>query len=93
MTCLSRTNCDAVGAGDAARASNGELIQEYTMAEHWNGHTWSLVPAWNTDPLDLDMLDAVSCVNRRCVAVGSAAIHQPSTGGDVSIRQPLIESR
>jgi hypothetical protein len=58
VTCVSRTNCWAVGQHD-----------KLNQALHWNGHTWSLVPTPNARTTD--RLDAVACTSAtNCWAVG-----------------------
>jgi hypothetical protein len=84
VSCLSSTNCVAVGnSTDAAGDSTG-------FSEIWNGSNWSVV-ATSTPALSGDdsALESVSCTEGTsifCVAVGAVPTSQPP------IEQPLIES-
>jgi hypothetical protein len=62
VSCSSKTNCEAVGEGGA--------INNFVIAEHWNGRKWDLqkTPKTRGDGADLR---AVSCVTKTsCEAVG-----------------------
>jgi len=65
VSCASATDCVAVGAW----VNNGPY--EVTLAEHWNGTSWSVTPSPNAGA-DQRMLLAVSCASATfCAAVGS----------------------
>jgi len=68
LSCPGNTSCTAVGGGETA--SGGGSTRP--LAEHWNGHTWSIQPT-PAGPGALSSLDSVSCVSEAfCVAVGTA---------------------
>jgi len=74
VSCTSSRFCIAVGVAGAPEISRGS-----TLAERWNGSTWSIQqtqnPSPNPDPDDA--LNAVSCTSRSaCTAVGSANVGQ-----------------
>jgi hypothetical protein len=62
-SCVSRSACIAVG-----NTSNSRVIS-LTLAQRWNGHTWSIQPT--PSPADGGNLIGVSCPSRSsCLAVG-----------------------
>jgi len=82
VSCVSATFCMAVGTWD-----NGTgLIQ--TLAEKWNGTSWSIVNTPNPTDDTASLLVSVSCVSASfCAAVGYAG-----AGANVATNgQPLIE--
>ena len=65
MSCVSATNCAAVGEY-YANGSNTRV----PLIEEWNGVNWALVLSPNSVPID--SISAVSCVAAiKCTAVGS----------------------
>jgi len=69
VSCPSTTNCFAVGWDNS---SNGPAIDK-ALAEHWNGHTWSIMisPKPTGSPGDAN-LNGVSCPSTTsCFAVGN----------------------
>ncbi|MGO9343754.1 MAG: hypothetical protein ACLP6E_14745 [Acidimicrobiales bacterium] len=66
VSCLSSSNCVAVGTFDTTAGRYQSLI------ESWNGTTWSVTPS--PDPSEaFDYLSGVSCVGPTfCVAVGES---------------------
>src|SRR5215469_10260184 len=65
-SCTSRSACIAVG-----NTSNSRLIS-LTLAQRWNGHTWTIQPT--PSPADGGNLIGVSCPSRSsCLAVGGHA--------------------
>ncbi len=77
VSCVTTTDCVAVGSSDTA------LAGEQTLIESWRGGAWSIVPSPN--PGDSDILSGVSCTSvDDCVAVGSSF-----TSGT---KQTLVES-
>jgi hypothetical protein len=68
VTCVSDSDCWAVGQSNDSTAQSGG-----TLIEHWNGATWSTVPSPGTATgLDIDGLDSITCVSASdCWAVGS----------------------
>jgi len=67
VTCVSATDCLAVGA-----YSNQGLFNYYqTLIEHWDGSAWTIVPSPNTSPTDFNVLNSVTCASANdCWAVG-----------------------
>ena len=80
VSCATATACTAVGA---AYASGGSAYQ--TLAESWNGASWSIVSTPDVTSSD-NVLEAVSCPSASwCAASGYS-----TTGSD--IQQGLIET-
>jgi hypothetical protein len=70
VTCISTTDCTAVG-NLSATSANETLITQ-TLIEQWNGTTWSIVPS-PSPTATAGTLDAVSCTSSTaCTAVGKA---------------------
>ena len=71
VTCVSSSDCWAVG-------SNKSYVSEYTLIEHWDGASWSIVPS--ADPPEdppTNSLISVTCVSSSdCWAVGTNAYSQ-----------------
>ena len=64
VSCTSPVSCTAVG-----RYNNGSAFQ--TLAENWNGTSWSIKASPNTSPSRTNVLDGVSCTSANsCRAVG-----------------------
>jgi hypothetical protein len=64
VDCVTNSNCWAVGF------SANDLGVNQTLAEHWNGIAWSIVPT----PLGESTLSGVTCITRsNCWAVGAGA--------------------
>ena len=75
VSCVSATNCVAVGNDEGHLSDYTE-----TLTEHWNGSKWSIVKSPN--PAKYSNLAAVSCATATsCYAVGSAAPSQPGYKG------------
>ncbi len=67
VSCTSTSNCWAVGFGTD---QNGQNLK--SVAEHWDGTSWSLVPSGATGQ-SFDQLDNVRCLSGSdCWAVGNA---------------------
>jgi hypothetical protein len=65
VTCIAAASCTAVGA-----YTTPEFIT-YTLAEHWNGRTWSIVATPNPPISRAAGLDGISCPTANvCSAVG-----------------------
>jgi len=74
VSCTSPSACTAVG---------GRLVPPGkptgTLAERWNGHTWSIQPTPNPPGHGIKLLDSVACTSRSsCMAVGVE--FDPATG-------------
>ncbi|MBA3832996.1 MAG: hypothetical protein H0X34_14090 [Chthoniobacterales bacterium] len=66
-TCLSTSNCWAVGYYSTPGAGTRTLI------EHWDGTLWSVISSPSTDPFEEDQLLGVTCTSASdCWAVGYA---------------------
>lgn len=79
ISCVSASDCVAVGSDSANLAGNGAPI-----AEQWNGQSWSLlsVPAPSGAVLETN-LASVSCTGPdSCVAVGDVDINVNGVGDD-----------
>jgi hypothetical protein len=73
VACVSSSDCWAVGSAYTFDLNDGST-HVYTLTEHWDGTTWSLVSSPNTasSTTDLDYLYGVSCVSAsNCWAVGA----------------------
>ncbi|MHB8290404.1 MAG: hypothetical protein ACYDEY_14465, partial [Acidimicrobiales bacterium] len=80
VSCTSATSCTAVGY-----YSNGTVDQ--TLAEAWNGTSWSITPSPNPSGSNDDFLHGVSCTtSASCTAVGDYYNDTQST------EQTLIEA-
>ena len=67
VACPSRRICLAVGGDSAA------VGQQATLAERWNGNTWTLQPAPSPAASPVSELDAVACTSAKlCTAAGSS---------------------
>jgi hypothetical protein len=65
VSCVSASFCTAVGY------SVGSAGIDQTLAETWNGTSWSITPSPDTSATDDDYLSGVSCVSASfCTAVG-----------------------
>src|SRR5207245_8482353 len=65
-SCISSTSCEAVGLHLTAAGA------EVTLAEVWNGTSWSVQPTPNPSGALGSSLSAVSCASATaCIAVGS----------------------
>jgi hypothetical protein len=68
VSCVSPEDCWAVGSYSAYNPGGGST---YTLAEHWNGTAWSIVPSGVLDQPPANFLTSVSCVDADfCVAAG-----------------------
>ena len=66
ISCLSQMACTAVGT---AVPSAGSSVRQYTLAEHWNGRRWTVLPIPNSSARNLSSVTCTSTLD--CVAVGS----------------------
>ena len=81
VACTSTTNCVAVGI------SGSTLPYNRTLAESWNGSSWSVVPIPSTAATDADKLNGVACAGSSfCAAVGYV-----TTNGFTGNPKTLIE--
>ena len=71
ITCLAASDCWAVGNYDV----DGNEISSTTLAEHWNGSSWSIIVSPNPSPGYFNFLDGVTCSSASdCWAVGRYSI-------------------
>ncbi|MGN6662670.1 MAG: hypothetical protein ACTHK6_00470 [Solirubrobacterales bacterium] len=80
VSCLSESSCFAVGqyvsAGEA-----GEVTEEKTLAESWNGVAWTIQASPNPAGAKFSSLTGVSCNSATaCTAAGSS---KPGTGSTI----------
>ncbi len=74
VDCLKAADCVAVGTDGFANSG-----QSATLAEQWNGRSWSVVPSPTPSGFAWSVLEGVSCSSSTsCIAVGYS---QPSSGG------------
>ncbi len=79
VSCSAANACTAVGYSEN---SSGDVT---TLAEAWNGTTWSIQTTLNPSGSDDSMLDAVSCTGASaCTAVGS---YYSSPGNEVTLAE------
>jgi hypothetical protein len=82
VSCVSASSCTAVGSNAGP--------SETTLAESWNGSTWSVVSSPSQGD-DASQLSGVSCVSASsCTAVGTYEAYETST--DSYYQQTLAES-
>jgi hypothetical protein len=75
VSCTSPSACTAVG-GRLAQAAGPGLA---TLAERWNGHTWTIQATPNPPGRGVKLLNSVACTSRSsCMAVGNE--FDPGTG-------------
>ncbi|MDQ1360671.1 MAG: hypothetical protein QOJ44_1048, partial [Acidimicrobiaceae bacterium] len=68
VTCVTSSDCWAVGSAATAIVGANQ-----TLAEHWDGSAWSIVATQNTSPSQGNYLDGVACVTSSdCWALGYA---------------------
>ncbi len=79
VSCLSATNCTAVGY-----SANGTNAQ--TLIESWDGAAWTITPSPNVNGRSESVLSGVSCVN----AIDCTAVGYSQNGGYYG--QSLVES-
>ena len=77
VSCATTTSCFAVGSYWSGEVGKSP---EKTLAEHWNGHTWSITPSPNPAGSASTVLNGVSCPTAtQCFAVGHSS-YQVSLG-------------
>jgi hypothetical protein len=70
VTCLTASNCWAVGIGNTG-------TYDQTLIEQWNGSAWSIVTSPNTSTTQSNDLFGVTCVTAsNCWAVGRGGVGQ-----------------
>jgi hypothetical protein len=80
VTCPSASDCWAVG--NFLSPDNNGFWTEYTLVEHWNGLSWSIVDSANVENAGQNLLYAVSCPSsNECWAVGYYSCGAGSCGG------------
>ncbi len=74
VDCTSASSCTAVGYSCSGTGTCGESYDssyEDTLAETWNGTSWSIATTPNETTTGDNRLLAVSCIGSSCMAVGS----------------------
>jgi hypothetical protein len=67
VSCTSSTVCTAVGDWIV----NAQSVNEYTLAERWNGSSWAIQTTPNPPSGALDIADVSCTTGNACTAVGS----------------------
>jgi hypothetical protein len=91
VSCTATNNCMAVGTF-LGRIQGTSGYQNFTLAETWNGSTWTVVPSPSPRlPGGGAELNSVSCTSSTsCMAVGETLVfHEP---GGYLVPHPLAES-
>ena len=82
VSCISPTNCTAVGISDGASGDE-------TLVESWDGTSWSIVPSPNPAGSASSSLQGVSCLSSTdCTAVGNSYYYT----GSINPTLTLVES-
>ena len=72
VSCTNTTFCIAVGA------FGGGVVDRGSLAEEWNGTSWSMLPTPNPSHGSPSALGGVSCIaSNACIAVGGSATTSP----------------
>ena len=91
VSCTAANNCMAVGAF-LGSIQGTSAFQEFTLAETWNGSTWTILPTPSPRlPGGGAELNSISCTSSTsCMAVGETLVfHEP---GGYLIPHPFAES-
>jgi hypothetical protein len=84
-TFLDAVSCTTLTACTAAGQYSTTSSQELTLAEAWNGTTWTIQPTPNPTDTTFSLLDAVSCTTlTACTAVGR---YIGSSGASVTLAE------
>ena len=81
VSCFSASSCTATGLGIDAATDN-----EFTLAEHWNGSTWTVQATPSPVALAVGLYGVACASALSCTAVGSYY-----TGGAAGFNFPLAE--
>jgi hypothetical protein len=69
VSCVSASSCMAVGGSNGTGRG-----AQFVVAEHWDGHAWTLVPAPRPSSQPNNQLNGVACpTSLACIAVGASA--------------------
>ena len=80
VSCSSSTACVAVGESGTGRAFSHAYDTYRSLAERWNGRSWSIESTPRPQRADEAFLDGVSCVaTSACTAVGSDLLNPSGT--------------
>jgi hypothetical protein len=66
VSCVSPSDCTAVGV-----AALNHFTQQATLAEHWDGHGWTIEPMPALGSSNEPVLTSVSCAGTTCMATGT----------------------
>ena len=69
---LNGVSCTATGGCKAVGGYRNGSVQSGTLAEHWDGTTWRVVPTPNPAGATFSGLNGISCVGANCIAVGGS---------------------
>lgn len=81
VSCASATGCNAVGDN-----LNGSGV-EVTLAEKWNGTSWSIKPSPNPSTATQSILLAVNCLPTVCTATGNYSTSTPPSLNDKTLAE------
>ncbi len=85
VSCTSSSHCTAVGAYDESACHSGQPCTELTLAEAWDGTSWTIQPTPNPAGAAYSDLIGVSCTSAAaCTAVGQ---HADSNGFPVTLAE------
>jgi hypothetical protein len=85
ISCISATQCWAVGALGPFGGGGGSNFRPQALIENWNGSSWSIEPSPNVAALSF--LNTITCVRAvTCLAAGSAATGALGGGNDPGLR-------
>lgn len=85
VSCPRSAACMAVGTW----SSTSNSIPTSTLAERWDGSTWTVVATPDPSGAEFSTLSDVSCTSPRfCLAVGDA--YDPSTSADASLAEVYL---
>jgi hypothetical protein len=80
VSCSSSTACVAVGESETGRAFSHAYDTYRSLAERWNGRSWSIESTPRPQLANEAFLDGVSCVTTSaCTAVGSDLLNPSGT--------------
>jgi hypothetical protein len=81
VSCSSSSACVAVGESDTLRGFSHRYDTYRSLAERWNGRSWSSEPTPRPQNANEAFLNGVSCVTRACTTVGYAQLNPANDDG------------
>ena len=89
VSCTSESSCTAVGDDSSPGSGTSPLVQT-TIAEQWNGTSWTIQPTMNQTGANDTVLAAVSCPSATsCIAVGWYQPAIASSNGPSGTGEPI----